>query len=76
MVAPTAPVAPPVPWLFFLMVIAIAIAISVAIGYLGITGAIGAGIPGSRGPSGMLFAGPFGSAVSPAARIPGWGVTA
>lgn len=45
---------PPVPWLFFLIAILVAVAVGAIIAYLGLTGRIGAGIPGSRSPSGGL----------------------
>jgi hypothetical protein len=44
--------APRLPWLFFIVAIIVAVAIGAVIAYLGLTGHIGAGIPGSKGPSG------------------------
>ena len=40
--------APPRPWAFLVVVIVVAIAVSALIGYLGVTGQIGAGIPGTH----------------------------
>jgi len=42
---------PPLPWLFFLVAIVMAVGIAAAIAYLGVTGHLGAVIPGT-GPSG------------------------
>jgi hypothetical protein len=46
--------AEPLPWLFFLVAIVVAVAVGAAIGYLGLTGHLGAGIPGSKPPSSGL----------------------
>lgn len=45
---------PPLPWLFFLVAIVAAIAVGALLGYLGLTGHLGAGIPGSKAPAGGL----------------------
>lgn len=47
--------APPLPWLFFIVAIVAAAATGAAIVYLGMTGHLGGGIPGSRSSgSGLL----------------------
>lgn len=48
------PSPPPLPWLFFLVAIAAAVAVGATIAYLGLTGHLGAGIPGSKAPAGGL----------------------
>ncbi len=45
---PTVP--PPMPWRFLILVFVVAIAVSVAVGYLGATGHLGWGIPGTTPP--------------------------
>jgi hypothetical protein len=57
----TPPTAPPEPqpWLFFIILIIAAIAISSVIAYLGLTGQIGAGIAGSKSPSGVIAFAPL-----------------
>jgi hypothetical protein len=46
--------APPQPWLFIVVLIVLAIAISSVIAYLGLTGQLGAGIVGAKSPSGGI----------------------
>lgn len=46
--------APPLPWLFFIVAIIVAVAVGTIIAYLGVTGHLGAGVPGSKGPAGGL----------------------
>lgn len=47
--------AAPLPWLFFLVAITAAVAVGALIAYLGVTGHLGAGIPGSSSPKGGLL---------------------
>lgn len=47
-------VAPPRPWKFLIVVVVVAVLVSVVVGYLGITGQLGWGIPGTQGPSHSL----------------------
>lgn len=54
MQGPAPEVTPPVPWLFFLVAIAVAVFVGGMIAYLGVTGHLGAGIPGSKSPSGGI----------------------
>ena len=42
------------PWGFLIVVVVVAIAVSVVVGYLGITGQLGWGIPGTHSPSQSL----------------------
>jgi hypothetical protein len=61
----------PLPWLFFIAAILAAIAIGAILGYLGLTGHLGAGIPGSKPPGGGVTSIPFvGVAMSVLYRIP------
>jgi len=54
--APAEAAPPPLPWLFFAIAIAVAVAVAALIAYLGVTGHLGAGIPGSKSPTGgMIF---------------------
>ncbi|MCI4353148.1 MAG: hypothetical protein L3K14_07165 [Thermoplasmata archaeon] len=54
---------PPLPWLFFLVAIITAVAVGALIAYLGVTGHLGAGIPGSSPPKGGLLFSPIGGLV-------------
>jgi hypothetical protein len=49
----------PLPWLFFIVAISAAVAVGAILGYLGLTGHLGAGIPGSKSPGGGLTSLPF-----------------
>jgi hypothetical protein len=44
----------PLPWLFIVLAIVVAIAVSAVVAYLGITGHLGGGIPGSNSPGNGL----------------------
>lgn len=59
MAAAPAPASPPLPWLFFLVTIVVAAGVGIIIAYLGLTGHLGAGIPGSRSPDGGLTIAPL-----------------
>ena len=41
---------PPLPWRFLILVFVVAVVISATIGYLGVTGHLGWGIPGTSSP--------------------------
>jgi hypothetical protein len=72
MSAPGATAEAPLPWLFFLVAIVIAVAVGILIAYLGLTGHLGAGIPGSKSPSGgAVFTPLLGGAISIHNRIRG-----
>jgi hypothetical protein len=53
------PAPPPLPWLFFLVAIVAAVAVGAVIAYLGLTGQLGAGIPGSKSPGGGVIGAPM-----------------
>ncbi len=59
MAASPEPASPPLPWLFFLVTIVVAAVVGIIIAYLGLTGHLGAGIPGSKSPDGGLVALPI-----------------
>lgn len=68
---PEAP-SPALPWLFFIVTIILSAAVGVVIAYLGLTGHLGAGIPGSKSPAGGLtFAPILGLALAVSTRIAG-----
>jgi phosphotransferase system glucose/maltose/N-acetylglucosamine-specific IIC component len=48
------PAPPPLPWLFFVVAIVMAIAAGAILAYLGLTGHLGGGIPGSSSPGNGL----------------------
>ncbi|MGC2289693.1 MAG: hypothetical protein WA688_07555 [Thermoplasmata archaeon] len=52
--APPDAAPPPLPWLFFIVAIVGAVAVGAVLGYLGLTGHLGGGIPGSKSPSGGI----------------------
>lgn len=54
---------PPLPWLFFIVAIVAAVAVGALIAYLGVTGHLGAGIPGSSSPKGGILFAPLGGLV-------------
>ncbi|MGA7861912.1 MAG: hypothetical protein WCB19_08670, partial [Thermoplasmata archaeon] len=57
--APADAAPPPLPWLFFAVAIVAAVAVAALIAYLGLTGHLGAGIPGSKSPGGGTIFFPF-----------------
>ncbi|MFZ0830466.1 MAG: hypothetical protein WCB18_08165 [Thermoplasmata archaeon] len=59
MVASPEPSPPPLPWLFFIVAIVAAVVVGVIIAYLGLTGHLGAGIPGSKSPGGGIVFAPI-----------------
>lgn len=63
---------PPLPWLFFLVAIVAAVAVGALIAYLGVTGHLGAGIPGSSSPKGGGLLAPFGGFVLQARARVSW----
>jgi len=58
MATPAEP-APPLPWVFFIVAIVAAVVVGFIIAYLGLTGHLGAGVPGSKSPGGGIIAVPI-----------------
>jgi hypothetical protein len=66
------PAPPAVPWNFVIVTIVVAVAVAAVLAYLGLTGHLGAGIPGAKSPGGGITVVPFvGLAIAASVGITG-----